>query len=79
MNENTSFRFADEKDCGIILDFIRNLAEYEKMSDQVVATEELLREWIFTQKKAEVILKKDVSNVSLKETVENIGFQVTKI
>jgi len=55
MTENITFRFADEKDCGIILDFIRNLAEYEKISDQVVATEELLREWIFTQKKAEVI------------------------
>ena len=31
------------------------LAEYERMSDQVVATEEILREWIFEKKKAEVI------------------------
>ena len=28
---------------------------YEKMSDQVVATEELLREWIFEKRKAEVL------------------------
>ena len=46
---------AEEKDCGIILEFIRGLAEYERMSDQVVATEELLREWIFEKKKAEVL------------------------
>ena len=49
------FRFAKEEDCGLILSFIRLLAEYENMSDQVVATEELLREWIFEKKKAEVL------------------------
>jgi GNAT superfamily N-acetyltransferase len=52
---HTQFRFATEEDTGLILDFIRGLAEYEKMADQVVATEELLREWIFEKKKAEVI------------------------
>ena len=52
---NTQFRFAQEKDAALILDFIKGLAEYEKMSDQVVATESLLREWIFEKKKAEVI------------------------
>ena len=51
-----NFRFADQSDCGLILDFIRRLAEYEKMTDQVVATEELLREWIFEKQKAEVLL-----------------------
>jgi GNAT superfamily N-acetyltransferase len=54
MNER-NFRFATESDAGLILDFIKALAEYEKMSDQVVATEEILREWIFEKKKAEVI------------------------
>ena len=38
-----------------MLSFIKALAEYEKMPDQVVATEELLREWIFEKGKAEVI------------------------
>ena len=47
--------FATENDCADILNFIRLLAEYEKMSDEVVASEELLREWIFEKKKAEVI------------------------
>lgn len=51
----TEFRFATEKDTALILEFIKSLAEYEKMSDQVVANEELLREWIFEKKKAEVI------------------------
>ena len=39
----------------LILSFIRALADYEHMSDQVVATPALLREWIFEKKKAEVI------------------------
>lgn len=52
---NMDFRFATEKDAGKILFFIRQLAEYEKMSDEVVATEELLKEWVFEKGKAEVI------------------------
>lgn len=49
------FRFAEAKDAGLILDFIKKLAEYEHMTEEVVATEELLREWIFDRKKAEVL------------------------
>ena len=56
---NMTFRFATEADCPRILDFIRGLAEYEKMTDQVVATEELLREWIFDKQKAEVLFAFD--------------------
>ena len=50
-----TFRFAQEQDRGLILSFIKALAVYEKMLDEVVATEELLQEWIFEKKKAEVI------------------------
>lgn len=50
-----TYRFATEADCPLILGFIRQLAVYETMQDQVVATEELLHEWIFEKKKAEVI------------------------
>ena len=50
-----TFRYAVREDCGLILNFIRELAIYEKMLDQVVATEELLEEWIFDKGKAEVI------------------------
>ena len=51
----TGIRTASAEDCGRILQMIRALARYEKMEDQVVATEDLLREWIFEKKKAEVI------------------------
>ncbi len=50
-----NYRYADRKDVKLILEFINALAEYEKMADQVVATEELLEKWIFDNKKAEVI------------------------
>ena len=53
--ENCTFRLAQPGDEALILSFIRALAEYEHMADQVVATPELLREWIFEKKKAEVI------------------------
>ena len=53
--KNTEFRFAEREDAPLILRFIRSLAEYEKMADDVVATEELLTEWVFKKGKAEVI------------------------
>ena len=49
------FRFAKEEDCSKILDFIRALAEYEHLSDQVVATEKQYHEWIFEKQIAEVL------------------------
>ena len=56
MSEYTcKFRSAQIEDCGKILSFIEKLAEYEHMESDVVATEELLREWIFEKHKAEVI------------------------
>ncbi len=53
--DQLTFRFAKEEDCALILSFIRGLAVYEKLEDQVIATEELLKEWIFEKQKAEVI------------------------
>lgn len=58
-------RFAVPEDAALILQFIKDLAEYEHMSEQVTATEDLLKQTIFEQKKAEVIIgeyeKKPVS------------------
>jgi len=51
----TEFRYATKEDVPLILDFIRDLADYEGMLDQVVADEETLSEWLFVRKKAEVI------------------------
>ena len=50
-----TFRSATEADTGLILQFIRALAEYEKMLDLVVADEELLADQLFQKKNAEVI------------------------
>ena len=49
------YRYAKRKDTALILEFIKALAEYEKLSDEVVATPETLEEWIFDRQKAEVI------------------------
>lgn len=53
--EKMTFRNANEEDCGLILEFIRGIAEYEKMLDQVVTTEEMLRQVLFREHRAEVI------------------------
>ena len=49
------FRYAERKDTAQILQFIKELANYEKMLDQVVADEATLEEWLFDKQKAEVI------------------------
>ena len=48
-------RKANVNDVDLILHFIKELAKYEKMLDLVTATPELIKEWIFEKKKAEVI------------------------
>lgn len=55
MKDPLTFRYATENDVPLILQFIQSLADYEKMSDQVVATESLLKEWILEKQKAEVL------------------------
>lgn len=52
---NLSFRYATKDDSALILKFIKELADYEHMLNEVIATEELLQEWIFEKQKAEVI------------------------
>jgi len=48
---------ATERDIPLILTFIKELAEYERLSEQCVATEALLRETLFGEKKfAEVVI-----------------------
>ena len=55
MSDVLDFRYAERKDAGLILKFIKDLAKYEKMENEVIATEALLKEWIFDKQKAEVI------------------------
>ena len=54
---NIRIASATEADVPVILSFIKGLADYEHLSDQVVATEETLRETLFGPKKhAEVVI-----------------------
>lgn len=55
-NPKLAIRFAEPEDNSLVLRFIKELADYEGMLNEVVATEELLQKWIFEQKKAEVII-----------------------
>lgn len=54
MSELT-FRNASEKDIGLILEYIKKLADYENRLDEVIATEDDLKKWIFNKRHAEVI------------------------
>ncbi len=54
-----AIRFAERKDIPLIFGFIKGIAEYEKMSNEVVADEATLEEWIFDKQKAEVIFALD--------------------
>ncbi len=49
-------RFADEKDVDIIQQFIRALAQYENLENEVVLTRENLLDTLFVNKYAEVII-----------------------
>lgn len=64
-----SFREARKEDVSLILSFIKKLATYEKMLDQVIATEDALLQSIFKSKQANVyfIVKHE----------KEIGFAVT--
>ena len=50
-----TFRFAVEQDTPLILNFIKELADYERMLDQVVADEVTLADQLFQKKNAEVL------------------------
>ena len=54
--DHLTIRFAEPSDVPQLLAFIHELAVYEELDDQVVATEALLHEWLFEKQKAEVLL-----------------------
>lgn len=57
--ENIKIREAARQDIPLILDFIKKLAEYEKMLDQVVADSGILENWLFDKNIARVIFVMD--------------------
>jgi GNAT superfamily N-acetyltransferase len=69
MSDNVRIVAATEKDTPTILHMIRGLAEYEKLSDRVTATEAALREQLFGPRPAAEVCLVYVGN-------EPIGFAV---
>ena len=51
-----TLRFAHEQDNALVFSFIRKIAEYEKMSNDVVTTEEMLYDSLFVRRAAQVVL-----------------------
>lgn len=56
MDQTLTFRFAAREDVPLMLRFIRELARYEQMEDQVVADEATLERELFDEGGAEVLL-----------------------
>ena len=54
-----NIRFAKKKDVPLILNFIEELALYEKAPEQVTATIQQLEKSLFEDKSAEVIIGED--------------------
>ena len=55
MDKSFIIRKAERKDVGLLLDFIRGIAKYEKMEDEVVATAEVLESEMFDHHRAEAV------------------------
>jgi len=55
-NGNFKIRPATERDVPVILAFIRQLAEYEKLLHEAVMTEEILRQSLFGSRRAAEVL-----------------------
>ena len=56
-HDRVEIRAATEGDVPLVLSFIRELAEYEKLSHEVIATEDVLRESLFGERTgAEVVI-----------------------
>jgi GNAT superfamily N-acetyltransferase len=56
---NFTIRPAKETEAGLILEFIKKLAAYEKCSDEVVADEQTIYNSIFVEKAAEVLFAEE--------------------
>jgi len=56
VNKSFVIRQATESDIVLLLSLIKELAVYERLLDEVSATEETLHEWIFRKGKAEALI-----------------------
>ncbi len=54
-NRNFTIRNAERKDIPLLLEFIKGIAKYEKMEDEVIATAETLEVEMFDHHRAEAV------------------------
>ncbi|MBQ3617952.1 MAG: GNAT family N-acetyltransferase [Bacteroidales bacterium] len=59
MNDNFKIRPARSGEAGLVLEFIKRLAEYEKCSLEVVADEATLHHSLFVERSAEVVFAEE--------------------
>lgn len=69
MNDKLIIRKADEKDIPLIFTFIKELAEYEKLTSDVIATEEILKESLFGNKAYAEVLIAEYENESAGQAI----------
>lgn len=50
-----SFRLAEKKDASLILKFVKALASYEHLENEINASVELYEKWLFDEKRAEAL------------------------
>lgn len=62
MDKNVRIRVAVRDDVGTILRFIRELAVYERLSDQCIAEEDQLAESLFGERKSAEVLLADIDD-----------------
>ena len=53
--QEVAYRYAQEEDLPLILSYIKQLAAFEKLSDEVKADEATLKEWLFDKERAKVL------------------------
>lgn len=63
MKNHFNIRPAKPEECGLVLDFIKRLAEYEKCADEVVADEDTLHHSLFVEHSAEVLFAEEEGSV----------------
>ena len=61
MGENVVIRKAERKDVPLLLEFIRGIARYEKMENEVVVSLEVLEQEMFDEHKAEAVYRLDAT------------------
>jgi GNAT superfamily N-acetyltransferase len=63
--DDLSIRLAAETDCAVILGFIQELAEYERLAHEVLADEAQLRSTLFGERPAAEVLIAEVGGVAV--------------